>query len=234
MRYFIVFLLAIFSNFAVARITSYNVCYTKLLRIFAFLGTSPRTVSTMLAAIANDSAAFGTLDNSGLTLGTSAIVLPNGIDIAAYNGPRTGLTQASFLAALNNMNYWISEDGSGDQSSNGSAPDLPFDMTAFTLGTISYPVVNFDNSLSITQENAGTVTISISLSEAAIQDSSIDIELNSGSNATNGNEFNFSSQTVTFLTGESQKDITISLNDNAVSNIDTFFAISLSNSYNFV
>lgn len=200
--------------------------------IFAFLGTPPRTVSTMLAAIANDSGAFGTLDNSGLTLGTTAIVLPNGADVAQYNGPRTGLTQASFLAALNNMNYWDSEDGSGDQSANGSAPDLPFDTTVFTLGTTSYPVVNFDNSISVTQEDAGTVVVSISLSEAAIQDSSIDIELSAGGNATNGNEFSFSDQTVTFLTGESQKDITIILNDNLTSDIDVFFAVSLHNPNN--
>ncbi|RYZ15534.1 MAG: hypothetical protein EOP49_52935, partial [Sphingobacteriales bacterium] len=59
--------------------------------MFAFLGTAPRVATTMLAAIGNSAAAFGTLEGSGLFAATTAVTLPEGADLGVYNGPRTGL-----------------------------------------------------------------------------------------------------------------------------------------------
>jgi hypothetical protein len=79
-------------------------------------------------------------DDSTLGTGLSAphiIYLPNDKDVAVYTGPRSN--QANFAAYLTPLAdtaaNWLSEDGSGDQSANGTAPDVPFATTAFTLGT---------------------------------------------------------------------------------------------------
>lgn len=101
--------------------------------IFAFLGTAPRTVTTMLAAISNSSTAFGDLTNSGLTLGSTAIALPEGTDMANYNGVRTGLNASGYISQFNVIANWQTEDTATNDHNNGTAPDLPFNATAFTI-----------------------------------------------------------------------------------------------------
>lgn len=101
--------------------------------MFAFLGTAPRTATTLLAAISNSASGFGTLDNSGLTLGTTAILLPEGVDIAVYNGPTSGLDINGFLAQLGSAAQWLIEDTDLDDHNNGSSPDLPFNFPLFTI-----------------------------------------------------------------------------------------------------
>jgi len=103
--------------------------------MFAFLGTAPRTVTTMLAAISNSSAGFGTLTNSGLSAGTTAVLLTEGTDMAQYNGPRTGLDRNGYLAQLGSMSQWQLEDTAADDHNNGTNPDLPFNMTAFVIAS---------------------------------------------------------------------------------------------------
>ena len=104
--------------------------------IFAFTGTLA-TPNTFLAAIANDDfgAASATLTNTGLVVGTTAIEL-DGVDadadVAVYTGTQSD-TQANLLAAINDPTHWSTQDGSGDQSNDGIAPDLPFGTTAFTV-----------------------------------------------------------------------------------------------------
>ena len=111
--------------------------------MFAFLGTSPRTVSTMLAAIANSVNAFGTLDNSGLIVGLTAVVITEGADIGQYNGTRSGVDANGYLQLIGDVANWLTQDGSGDQFNDTIAPDLPFDMTSFSFSAtdLTAPIV---------------------------------------------------------------------------------------------
>ncbi|NKB17040.1 MAG: hypothetical protein HC770_01145 [Pseudanabaena sp. CRU_2_10] len=111
--------------------------------IYAYQGTEASP--TFLTAIANSgfNTANGTLP-TGLTAGTNAIdlstVVANGADIAAYNGNRSGQTTfASYLALINNPANWTGQDGTGDQSIDGTAPDVPFSATAFATGSTPPP-----------------------------------------------------------------------------------------------
>lgn len=103
--------------------------------MFAFLGTAPRTVTTLLAAISNSASGFGTLDNSGLAAGTTAVLLTEGTDMAKYNGPRTGLDRNGYLAQLGSMSQWLLEDTADDDHNNGTNPDLPFNAATFTIAS---------------------------------------------------------------------------------------------------
>jgi hypothetical protein len=103
--------------------------------IFCYLGTSAAAPTQFLAAIANaaESAAFTNLTGTGLTLGSTALELANGTDIAAYTNARTGYLSAGYRALITNVAAWAVENGSGDQSANGIVPDVPFDITPFVL-----------------------------------------------------------------------------------------------------
>ncbi|MEB3337699.1 MAG: choice-of-anchor I family protein [Leptolyngbyaceae bacterium] len=103
--------------------------------IYAYQGTA--AAPTFITAIANSgfSATTGTLTNTGLTVGVNTIDLSTGVDIAAYTGTRSGEASfAAYLPLINNPANWVTQDGSGDQSMDTVAPDVPFSSTAFALG----------------------------------------------------------------------------------------------------
>ncbi|WP_052467039.1 choice-of-anchor I family protein [Psychroserpens damuponensis] len=103
--------------------------------IFVFLvndANEPRVPSTFIAAVANSSSGYGSLDGTNLIEGTTAITYPSGTDVAQYVGPRTGLQANGYLVALNDMTNYTLDDASGDQS----ALVLPFDTTSFVMSSI--------------------------------------------------------------------------------------------------
>lgn len=106
--------------------------------IYAYQGAAGSP--TFLAAIASGgfSVANGVLTNTGLTDGINAIDLSgvdDDADIVAYTGNRAGATSFSdYLPLINNPANWMTQDGSGDQSTDGIPPDVPFSDSAFTLG----------------------------------------------------------------------------------------------------
>ncbi|MCF7732310.1 MAG: hypothetical protein K9N23_11505 [Akkermansiaceae bacterium] len=100
---------------------------------YAYQGATVGEPTVFLAVIANtgsDSTA-----NTGLST-NQIILLPSNKDIAAYTGSRSNRpTYAGYLDSLaDTTTNWITEAGIGDQSTNTTAPDVPFDTTAFTLG----------------------------------------------------------------------------------------------------
>lgn len=99
--------------------------------MFAFLGSAPRTPSTFLSVVGNSEAAFTTLTNTGLVLGTSGVIVP-GASYATYVGPRTA-DRGALLAALHNPANW---------STTETSPLL--DTTAFTIsaGDANPPTVS--------------------------------------------------------------------------------------------
>ena len=137
--------------------------------MFAFLGTPPRTVTTFLAVISNSATGFGDLTNSGLTVGSTAILLPEGTDMANYNGPRTGLDANGYISQLNNPANWQVEDTGDDDGVNGTTPDLPFDNTQFVISTIDVSAPNVATVRVITQ-NTVEVIFNESLDQTTAED----------------------------------------------------------------
>ena len=104
--------------------------------IYAYQGTA--AAPTFITAIASGgfNATNGLLTNTGLTAGVNAIdlsTLDDDADIAAFNAARSGQANfAAYLPIINNPTNWIAQDGTGDQSIDTTAPDVPFSSTAFT------------------------------------------------------------------------------------------------------
>jgi uncharacterized protein YjiK len=108
--------------------------------IYAYQGTTA-VPTVFLTAIANDTLTTGATLPTGLTAGVNAIEFVTtdaDMDIAAYNGARTGEDSfADYLPLLNNPAQWVTQDASGDQGVDTTPPDLPFSTTAFTAGITS-------------------------------------------------------------------------------------------------
>lgn len=99
--------------------------------VFAFQGTS-NTPATFLAAITTADDIEDTLAGTGLSLGTTAIVLGDDIDGNQYTGPRDSETAfGDYLSLIGDVanNWQDSIDGSGDQSGDL----LPFNTTPFVI-----------------------------------------------------------------------------------------------------
>lgn len=101
--------------------------------VYAYQGTSATAATGFLAVIA--SWAGDSTANTGLST-NQIVILTTDVDIAAYTGLRNNKPSfAGYLESLVDPANWITEDGTGDQSINTTAPDVPFDTTAFVLGT---------------------------------------------------------------------------------------------------
>lgn len=111
--------------------------------LYAFLGTNDSTPTTFLSAIANDgfSTTNGTLTNTGLTAGINATSIIGDEDVMVYTGSTTcNTTIADCAAAIATASNWITQDGSGDQSADGTPPDFPADVPSF-FGGSALPVI---------------------------------------------------------------------------------------------
>lgn len=114
--------------------------------VYAYIG-GLRAPTAFLAAIGNDSfSSNGDLTGTGLTEGVNALNITGDEDVAEYVGPRTGFTTTSIVAEIMNLNNWITQDGSGDQSNDATAPDVPFNTSSFTLSIPTVTVHNVTNS----------------------------------------------------------------------------------------
>lgn len=137
--------------------------------MFAFLGTAPRTATTMLAAISNSASGFGTLEGTGLAQGTTAVLLPEGADLGVYNGVRSGLDINGYHAQLGSVANWLVEDTEADDHNNGTLPDLPFSTSAFTISNTD---ATAPSVASVTPASATTLTLVFSeaVNEAQAED----------------------------------------------------------------
>lgn len=74
--------------------------------IFAYTGKAPKLPNTFLAAVANNSSGYGTLINTGLLEGNTAITYPMGSYYAKFNINQKYKNKEDYLSALNKMeNY---------------------------------------------------------------------------------------------------------------------------------
>ena len=79
--------------------------------VYAFLGTSATSVTTMLTAVSSE-ANTNSLTTVGLTAGTNAIKLTSSTDFAGYTGLRSGNASfASYAPLVNNAANWAIDVG---------------------------------------------------------------------------------------------------------------------------
>ncbi len=121
--------------------------------LYVYLGSNEETPTAFLTAFASDDFNSGTLDGTGLTEGTNAMRFDSvdaDVDIAQYTGSRTNQTTTdAYLAQIMDTGNWAHQDGSGDQSNDGTPPDVPFDTTTFTKpNAITFAGMNASNGVS--------------------------------------------------------------------------------------
>ncbi|MBD2463127.1 cadherin-like domain-containing protein [Oscillatoria sp. FACHB-1407] len=198
--------------------------------VYAYIGT-PSTPTTFLTAIANNTLSgsgagdiTATLTGTGLTVGVNAIELITvdaDADVAAYNGARTGVANFSdYLALINDPTNWTTQDGSGDQSADGTTPDIPFNSTGFTIGD-STPSVNLTVSSNAGTEAGQTViTVAAITSSAVSSDQTINLTV-TGSGIAIG-DYTLSNSVITILSGQTTGSVTFTIvNDVVVEGVET-------------
>lgn len=173
-----------------------------------------------ITAVANGGYAVvanGLLTGTGLTVGVDALnlaLIDDDADIGAYTGARSG--QASFAAygpLLNTASNWITQDGTGDQGIDGTAPDVPFDATAFTV-TAGAPTVNLSLSGTSGSEAAGTViTLTATASAPVVGAQTVAVTV-SGTGITAA-DYLLSNATLTIPNGSTTGSVTFTIVDDA-------------------
>ncbi|GAB3642782.1 choice-of-anchor I family protein [Spirosoma arcticum] len=166
---------------------------------FAYVGSNENTPTTFLAAISsNGPVEFGTLTGTGLTVGATALSLTGGIAVGAYNGPRTGISRVCYPSVLNNAVNWQTQANSGgDQSIDGTTPDVPFSTTNFTFGsTCPQPTVAFSAANQSIGEAAGTLSLTLAVTSSGSTSGSVQLSVGSAS-AQNGPDFTLTGSPVT-------------------------------------
>lgn len=137
--------------------------------LYAFVGASATQPTAFLTAVTNSSFASGgaTLSGTGLTAGVDALALGGGIDIGAYRGSTAGqASYAGYRALLNDPANWATQNGSGDQSADGTSPDAPFPTAPFTLSSAPVQTVRFaanSTAVSRAEGNAGTTAFAFTV-----------------------------------------------------------------------
>ena len=200
---------------------------------FAYLGTDDNTPTRFLAAISTSGITeFGSLVGTGLAIGTSAVSLDGGLAIAIYNGPRTGISRVCYPTVLNNAANWLGQANiAGDQSADGTAPDVPFSTTALTFGTnCPLPTISFSGSSATVLEGAGVISMTLAVANAGSQSATVQVVVSSAS-AQNGAEYSFTNpQTITFPANSTASQVvSLTINDDALPEADEYVSFRLQN-----
>jgi predicted extracellular nuclease len=204
--------------------------------LYAYVGSS--SAPTFLAAIANEgfTTANGSLTNTGLVVGSTALDLgavDAGADIGAYAGPRSGQASfAAYRALINNAANWITQDGSGSQASDVTAPDLPFSNAAFSASVAAGQLSIADAS--VTEGNAGTTAIVFTISRAGGSDGAVSVDytvsLPGGAGGAGPSDVSGAlAGTIAFAAGETVKTITLDVAGDTAAEADETFTVTLSN-----
>jgi uncharacterized protein len=189
--------------------------------IYAYQGNA--TTPTFLTAIANSgfTSTTGLLTNTGLVAGTNALdfsAVDTGADIAAYTGVRTG--QASFSnyrSLINTATNWITQDATGDQSIDGTGPDVPFSDTVFAIGTttILLPSVNLTVSTAAGVE-ANTTAITVTATASAAVTGNQTVALGVTGLGITTSDYYLTSNTIAILNGQTTGSVTFIVADDTM------------------
>ena len=181
--------------------------------VYAFQGSS-HTAEVFLAEISSDAAA--SIVNSGLTAGSTAVVLSASSDGARYKGSRSNQTTfAGYLSLIGNVATNWDDIANGDGTTY-----LPFNTAAFTLSSGSASV-NLSVSASTGTEAAATViTVTATASAAVSGDQTVSLAV-TGTGITAG-DYTLSNATITILDGQTTGTVTFTVvNDVIVEGTET-------------
>lgn len=206
--------------------------------VYAYVGSS--TSPTFLAAISNVgyAASDGTLTGTGLVAGQTAVSFTGGLDIVGYNGPRSGFTSfADYLAAIGNTANWITQNGSGDQSTDGIAPDAPFPTTAFTVAAPAAQTVSFSPAgVLVTEGDSGTKTMTFTIVRTGGTTGAISFSGTFAAGTTNAADFGGTLPGSTFsgsiADGATLATVTITISGDTTAEPDENFMLTLTGASN--
>ena len=196
--------------------------------LYAFEGDISNPTS-FLAAFANDDNQLN-LSGTGLTLGNTAIEIDGDEHIAEYTGTR-GDTAANLLTTINDPSNWTTQDGSGDQSNDGTAPDLPFDSTSFVADGATTVAIAPTDAVKA-EGDSGTTTFSFTVTRSDTSGAaSVDYAVSSSeADASDFDGGVLPSGTVNFADGEANQTIDIVVSGDTDPELDENFTVTLSNS----
>ena len=206
--------------------------------VYAYIGSA--SSPTFLAAISNVGfgTSDGTLTGTGLVAGQTAIGFTGGLDIMGYNGPRSGLASfADYLAAIGNTANWKTQNGSGNQSTDGTAPDAPFPTTVFTVAAPAAQTISFSPaSVSVTEGNNGTKVLTFTVVRSGGTTGAISFSGSFAAGATDAADFGGTLPNPTFTgsiaDGANSATITITISGDTVAEPDESFTLTLTGASN--
>ena len=196
------------------------------------MGTTFNMVTLNFLANGGDSYPFASLSNpnrinyyTGLGFGET-VDFPDG-DLAndpGFNGTfsYTGGEQDAMAEFMSTFHP--------DNASAYNIAETPAELDT-RIKILDLPDVEFAEEVYSVDENAGSIDVELSISEAPTADVSIEVSLMMGGSAVEGSDFTFAAnQTVTFLAGTTlNQTISIPIIDNGNDNSDVYFALSLEN-----
>jgi len=199
--------------------------------IYAYQGNA--TSPTFITAIASGgfSTANGVLTGTGLTVGTNAIdflTVDDDVDIAAYNGTRTGQSAFnSYLSLINNPANWQTQDATGDQSIDGIPPDVPFSSTAFAIAAAT-PTVNLSVS-SNTGSEAGTTAITVTATASSAVSGNQTVNLGVAGIGITPEDYTLSNTIITIPSGQTTGSVTFTVVNDALVEVTETAILTISN-----
>jgi hypothetical protein len=115
-------------------------------------------------SIFNASLGRGTLNGTGLTQGLDAKQMSTSPDVAVYVGDRSSLASVEdYKAHIYDAANWQLQGGNGDQSHDGTAPDLPFSTQAFTADPTAQKIEFASVTASVAEGDSGDTVVTLTL-----------------------------------------------------------------------
>lgn len=206
--------------------------------VYAYVGSA--TSPTFLAAISNVgyATADGTLTGTGLVAGQTAVSFTGGLDIVGYNGPRSGFASfADYLAAIGNTANWATQNGSGDQSTDGTNPDAPFPTSVFTVTAPATQTISFSPaSVSVTEGDSGTKTMTFTVLRTGGTTGVLSFSGSFAAGTTDAADFGGTLPALifsgSFADGASSATVTITISGDTTAEPDESFSLTLTGASN--
>jgi autotransporter passenger strand-loop-strand repeat protein len=134
--------------------------------VYAYTGdaSAPVFLTAITNAIFNASLGRGTLNGTGLTQGLDAKQMSTSPDVAVYVGDRSSLASVEdYKAHIYDAANWQIQSGNGDQSHDGTAPDLPFSTQAFTADPTAQKIEFASVTASVAEGDSGDTVVTLTL-----------------------------------------------------------------------
>ncbi len=212
------------NSLAAADVTAPSVVFTPLNNVLnANINTQPKISFNELIRLVDNSAItnanVGTLVELRLNDATGALV--------AFNATITGseITLVPSLALLNNQKYYVAvKPNVIEDLSNNAITTTPSSVFTTRANQIAFA----SNFLSVA-ENAGSVTVTLTLTDPTISSANLVLKAAPFSN-TSASDITYATQTLNFTaTSNATQTITIPITDDLLSEMDEYFVLALEN-----